>query len=57
VDDAWEAAYIEALEATGRQDEAQRWRWAAFEERLSADRQRAYGNTGAKRPPFAETPA
>lgn len=41
-DDAWEAAYIEALEATGRQDEAQRLRWAAFEERLSADRLRAY---------------
>ena len=41
-DDAWEATYIEALEATGRQDEAQRLRWAAFEERLSADRLRAY---------------
>ena len=41
-DDAWEAAYIEALEATGRREEAQRLRWAAFEERLSADRLRAY---------------
>jgi hypothetical protein len=41
-DDAWEATYIEALEATGRQDEAQRLRWAAFVERLSADRLRAY---------------
>lgn len=41
-DDAWEAAYIEALEATGRQAEGQRLRWAAFEERLSADRLRAY---------------
>jgi hypothetical protein len=41
-DDAWEATYIEALEATGRQDEAQRLRWAAFEERLSADQLRAY---------------
>jgi hypothetical protein len=41
-DDAWEATYIEALEATDRQDEAQRLRWAAFEERLSADRLRAY---------------
>jgi hypothetical protein len=41
-DDAWEATYIEALEATGRQDEAQRLRWAAFEERLSADRLRAH---------------
>jgi hypothetical protein len=38
----WEATFIEALEATGRQDEAQRLRWAAFEERLSADRLRAY---------------
>ncbi|MBC4019142.1 hypothetical protein H7965_28315 [Siccirubricoccus deserti] len=42
VDDAWEATYIEALEATGRQDKAQQLRWAAFEERLSADRLRAY---------------
>jgi hypothetical protein len=41
-DDAWEATYIEALEATGRQDEAQRLRWVAFEKRLSADRLRAY---------------
>ncbi|HYZ32205.1 MAG TPA: hypothetical protein VE684_07985 [Crenalkalicoccus sp.] len=41
-DDAWEEAYIAALEATGRKDEAQRLRWAAFEERLSADRLRAY---------------
>ena len=41
-DDEWEGTYIEALEATGRQDEAQRLRRAAFEERLSADRLRAY---------------
>lgn len=41
-DDAWETTYIEALEATGRQNEAQRLRWAAFEERLSAERLRAY---------------
>ena len=41
-DDAWEATYIEALEATGRRDEAQRLRWAAFEDRLSAERLRAY---------------
>jgi tetratricopeptide (TPR) repeat protein len=41
-DDEWEEAYIEALEATGRKDEAQRLRWAAFEERLSADRLRAH---------------
>jgi hypothetical protein len=42
VNDAWEAIYIDALEATGQQDEAQRLRWAAFEERLSAERLRAY---------------
>jgi hypothetical protein len=41
-DNEWEATYIEALEATGKRDEAQRLRWAAFEERLSADRLRAY---------------
>ena len=41
-DDEWEETYIEALEATGKKDEAQRLRWAAFEERLSADRMRAY---------------
>jgi hypothetical protein len=41
-DDEWEETYIEALEATGKEDEAQRLRWAAFEERLSADRLRAY---------------
>jgi hypothetical protein len=41
-DDAWEEAYIAALEATGRKEEAQGLRWAAFEERLSADRLRAY---------------
>jgi hypothetical protein len=41
-DDEWEETYIEALEATGKKDEGQRLRWAAFEERLSADRLRAY---------------
>src|SRR4051812_10576464 len=41
-DNEWEGTYIEALEATGERDEAQRLRWAAFEERLSADRLRAY---------------
>lgn len=41
-DDEWEETYIEALEATGKKDEAQRLRWAAFEVRLSADRLRAY---------------
>ena len=41
-DNEWEKSYIEALEATGNKDEAQRLRWAAFEERLSADQLRAY---------------
>ncbi|HSP96504.1 MAG TPA: hypothetical protein VL049_04580 [Candidatus Dormibacteraeota bacterium] len=41
-DNEWEKSYIEALEATGKKDEAQRLRWAAFEERLSADQLRAY---------------
>ena len=41
-DSAWEEAYIEALDATGRHDEAQRLRWAAFEERLSTTPLRAY---------------
>jgi hypothetical protein len=39
---AWEEAYIEALEATGQREQAQRLRWAAFEERLSSTRLRAY---------------
>ena len=42
VDDEWEETYIEALEATGKKDEAQQLRWAAFAERLSVDRLRAY---------------
>src|SRR5271165_2136768 len=41
-DNEWEETYIEAFEATGKKDEAQRLRWAAFEERLSADQLRAY---------------
>ena len=40
-DNEWEETYIEALEATGKKDEAQRLRWAGFEERLSADQLRA----------------
>jgi uncharacterized protein DUF6880 len=36
-----EKTYIEALEATGKKDEAQRLRWAPFEERLSAEQLRA----------------
>lgn len=39
---AWEEAYIEALDATGQPAQAQRLRWAAFEERLSATQLRAY---------------
>ncbi|MBV8505068.1 MAG: hypothetical protein JOZ11_04575 [Alphaproteobacteria bacterium] len=38
----WESVYLEALDATGRGEHAQRLRWAAFEERLSAERLRAY---------------
>jgi hypothetical protein len=41
-DNAWEETYIEALEVTGKKDDAQRLRWAAFELRLSADQLRAY---------------
>ena len=41
-DSAWEEAYIEALEATGQQEHAQRLHWAAFEERLSSTHLRAY---------------
>ena len=41
-DNEWEETYIEALEATGKKDEAQRLRWVAFEERLSADQLSAY---------------
>jgi hypothetical protein len=39
---AWEEAYIEALDATGQQAQAQQLRWAAFEERLSVTHLRAY---------------
>jgi hypothetical protein len=38
----WESVYIDALDATGKTEQAQRLRWAAFEERLSVDRLRAY---------------
>jgi hypothetical protein len=41
-DAEWEGVYIDALDATGRSEEAQRLRWAAFEERLSVDRLRAH---------------
>jgi hypothetical protein len=39
---AWEGAYLEALEAAGRQAEAQELRWAAFEERLDPVRLREF---------------
>src|SRR3954454_1490104 len=38
----WEEAYLEALDATGQRERAQQIRWAAFEERLSVNRLRAY---------------
>ena len=38
----WEAAYIEVLEALGRKEEAQKFRWQTFERTLSADHLRAY---------------
>ncbi len=41
-DNVWEEAYIDALDATGQQREAQRLRWAAFEERLSSTYLHAY---------------
>ena len=41
-DAEWEGVYIEALDATGRAEEAQRLRWAAFEERLSVERLRGH---------------
>jgi hypothetical protein len=38
----WESVYLDALDATGRAERAQRLRWAAFEERLSVERLRTY---------------
>jgi len=38
----WERAWVEALLATGRQEEAQRFRWTRFETRLDATHLRAY---------------
>lgn len=38
----WEDVYLDALQANGRQDEAQRRRWAAFEATLSISRLRAF---------------
>jgi hypothetical protein len=41
-DTEWEQAYIDALDATGKKDAAQKARWAAFEERLSEEQLRAF---------------
>lgn len=38
----WEGVFLDALDATGRAEQAQQIRWAAFEERLSAEHLRAY---------------
>jgi hypothetical protein len=38
----WESVYLDALDATGHAEDTQRLRWAAFEERLSVERLRAY---------------
>jgi hypothetical protein len=38
----WESVYLDALDATGQAEHAQRLRWTAFEERLSVERLRAY---------------
>lgn len=41
-DGEWETAYIDTLDALGQRERAQACRWAAFEERLSVERLRAY---------------
>ena len=38
----WDRAWVAALLAAGRQEEAQRFRWARFEARLDAEHLRAY---------------
>jgi hypothetical protein len=40
--DDWDLAWVAALLAAGRTEEAQRFRWARFEARLDADHLRAY---------------
>ena len=40
----WESVYLDALDATGQAEHAQRLRRTAFEERLSVERLRAYLN-------------
>jgi hypothetical protein len=41
-DAEWESVYIDALVATGQVEQAQKLRWAAFEDRLSVERLRSY---------------
>jgi hypothetical protein len=41
-DAEWESVYIDALNATGQGEHAQRLRWAAFQDRLSVERLRSY---------------
>jgi len=41
-DSGWEEAYTEALDATGQSEQAQRLRWAAFEDRLSTTQLHAH---------------
>ena len=41
-DAEWQSTYLDALDATGQAEHAQRLRWAAFEERLSVQRLRSY---------------
>lgn len=38
----WEAAYTEVLDALGRKDEAQEFRWQSFERTLNSDHLRAF---------------
>lgn len=38
----WDAAYTEVLEALGRKDDAQEFRWQSFERMLNADHLRAF---------------
>jgi hypothetical protein len=42
IDFEWETAWLEYLEASGREAEAQEARWASFERTLSADRVRQF---------------
>ena len=50
----WELAWVEALVATDRRDEAQSFRWSCFEHRLDASHLRAYLKA---LPDFEDVPA